>query len=187
LAQSIRLLRFSDIYSLNKMYDCLSDESKCFFHPGFIGFKYISINWLMAQVALASSSFAQLRRLLRRIYPFASILALVSADDSGKIIGFAFVKRQSRNPQRRSIGEFGLCVSDDYQQRHIGSEILAKSIELARKEGFDTVLLTVLTINSQAIHLYEKSGFQISRIIKNGERWNGKIFDSYEMVYYLTH
>ena len=46
----IRSVSIGDILSIHKMYESLSDESKKFFYPGFIGLKLKSLKWLFAQI-----------------------------------------------------------------------------------------------------------------------------------------
>lgn len=163
------------------MYDSLFEENKRFFHPGFLGFESINLNWLLVQLALAASSFAISKKLLLRIYPFAAFLVIVSTDKSGKIIGFAFVKRKSRSVAESFLGELGICVRDGYQKKCVGCELMARLLELAKKEYFQRIYLTVLTRNLRAVHIFEKYGFRKTRIMPYGDVWRGKRFDSVEM------
>jgi len=178
---TIRKLRITDIYALNKMYDSLFEESKRLFHPGFLGFESINLNWLLAQLALAASSFAISRKPLIRIHPLTTFLAIVSTDKSGKIIGFAFVKRKNRSVAESLLGELGICVRDDYQGKGVGCELMARLLELVKNEYFQSIYLRVLTRNLRAVHIYEKYGFRKTRIMPYGDVWRGKRFDSVEM------
>jgi RimJ/RimL family protein N-acetyltransferase len=177
----IRKLQISDIYALLKMYNSLSEESKRFFHPGFISLKFISVQWLLAQFALAASSFTTSRKLLLRVYPFSVFLSIVSTDKFGGITGFAFVKVKSRISQKNFIGELGICVRDCWQGKRVGTELMERLLELAKNEHVKRIYLRVLTDNFRAINLYEKYGFKKTRIIPRGEIWRGRIFDSVEM------
>lgn len=168
------------------MYDSLSEQSKCFFHPGFLGFENISFNWLLAQFALSASSFSFLKKILLRVYPFAALLSVVSTTSSGTIIGFAFIKRKSHNLIERSVGELGICVIDAFQQKHVGSGLLKSLVSMARNEQFHRIYLTVIADNLRAIRLYEKNGFRKTRDIPEGDQWQGKQFGSYELSLYLN-
>ncbi|MDR1992515.1 MAG: GNAT family N-acetyltransferase [Nitrososphaerota archaeon] len=167
------------------MYDSLSENSKCFFHPGFIGFESITFNWLLAQFALAASSFNFSKQLLIRFFPFAALLTVVSTDEKGHIIGFGFVKRKSRRLSESCIGELGICVSDNNRGRGIGTHLLVTLLELAKKEQFYKIYLTVLCKNANAIYLYEKCGFKLERKMPEGDIWRGNRFDSLEWSIYL--
>lgn len=166
---------------LNKIYDLLCEENKRLFHPGFLGFESISINWFLAQSAFAASSFSFSKKVLLRFYPPAALLAIVSTDKSGKIVGFAFVKRRSR-----FLGELGIFVRDGYQGKHVGSELIDNLLSLAKNESFKKIYLTVLADNLKAIKTYEKYGFKKIRLTPKGDLWHGKKFDSYEMYLNLS-
>ena len=176
-----RNLRVLDIAALNKTYDSLSDKSKRFFHPGFLGFKSANLTWFLAQLALATSCFGFLRKPLVRIYPLAAILAIVSTDRKGKIIGFAFIKRKSSNIGERTLGELGIFVIDSYSGKHVGSSMMKRLLSLAKMSSFQKICLTVLTDNIQAINLYQKFDFVKKRLVLKGDLWKGKKFDYFEM------
>jgi ribosomal protein S18 acetylase RimI-like enzyme len=178
---TIRKLRISDIYALNKMYDSLSEQSKQFFHPGFLGFESVNLGWLLAQFAMAASSLAMFKKLLARLYPLAAFLAIVSTDEYGKIVGFAFIKRKSRSLNKSSLGELGICVRDGYRGKRVGSDLMDYLLELAKKEPFQKICLTVLTANLTAVNIYEKCNFKKIRLIQKGDVWRGKRFDYFEM------
>ncbi len=171
---------------VNKMYDLLCEEDKRFFHPGFLGFESISLNWFLAQFAFVASSFSFSKKVLLRFYPFAALLAIVSTDKSGKIIGFAFVKRRSRSLKENFLGELGVFVRDGYQGKHVGSELIDRLLKLAKNESFERIYLTVLADNLKAISMYEKYGFKKIRLTPKGDLWHGKRFDSFEMYLNLS-
>jgi ribosomal protein S18 acetylase RimI-like enzyme len=181
MATIVRELRITDIYAINRFYDSLFDESKRLFHPGFLGFESITPNWVLAQFALVASSFAFSKKLLLRIYPLAAFLVMVSTDKSGTIVGFAFVKHRSHKVKERLIGELGICVRDDYQGKHVGSELMDRLLAQVKNELFQRIYLTVLTDNLKAINMYEKYGFKKTWLMPKADAWRGKRFDSVEM------
>lgn len=77
---------------------------------------------------------------------------------------------------------FGPCISDEYQDKGIGSAILPSIIDIARKFGQKRIILWggVLVCNKKAIHFYEKNGFKNLGTYENIE--NGTSFD---MILYL--
>ncbi len=163
------------------MYDSLFEESKRLFHPGFLGFESINFKWFLAQFALAASCFTLPKKLLLRVYPFSVFLVIVSTNEFGEIIGFAFIKVKRRISKNNFLGELGICVRDSCQGKRVGSELMKSLIELANNEHIQRIYLTVLTNNLKAIHMYEKYAFKRTRIMKKGDIWHGKRFDSVEM------
>jgi hypothetical protein len=91
IAMIIREVRISDLHSLHKMYDSLSEDSKRFFHPSFLGYENISFRWLLFQIALFPSSVKFLRKILLHLFLYSVFLPLVISDQSN-VVGFAFLK-----------------------------------------------------------------------------------------------
>jgi len=56
---------------------------------------------------------------------------------------------------------FGPCISDEYQDKGLGSKLLAHVTDIARRFGKRRIILWggVLADNHRAIHYYEKNGF----------------------------
>jgi RimJ/RimL family protein N-acetyltransferase len=179
---TIRELRISDIYPLHQMYNLLSNKSKRFFHPSFVGSKCNSPQWLFAQFALATSTFSGLKKILLRLYPYSVFLSLVSINEFNEIVGFGFVKVKSRISKESFLGELGIFLRDDYQGKCIGSVLMKRLMESAENENVNRIFLTVLTNNQKAIHMYKKYGFRKIRTMRNYEVWQGEQFDSYEMT-----
>ncbi|MFB0561858.1 MAG: N-acetyltransferase family protein [Candidatus Lokiarchaeia archaeon] len=177
----VRELRISDIIPLNKMYDSFSSESKRYFHPGFLGLRYISFRWFLAQTSLATSAFKPLRKLLLRVYTPSVFLSMVATNEFNEIIGFIFIKVKRRASKKNFLWELGIFVREDYQGKGVGSKLTESLIELARKENVKKIHLTVLTDNVIAIHIYKKYGFKTKRGIMGGDIWRGQRYDSIEM------
>ena len=53
-----------------------------------------------------------------------------------------------------------LYVEEGYRGRGLGSEVLAKTIDVAQKRGLNFVTLSVSSDNITAFHLYSKCGFK---------------------------
>jgi GNAT superfamily N-acetyltransferase len=58
---------------------------------------------------------------------------------------------------------FGLCITDTYQNRGVGSTLLPFMLDIARRFGKRRILLWggVLADNQRAIRYYKKNGFQM--------------------------
>jgi acetyltransferase len=59
--------------------------------------------------------------------------------------------------------EFALLVSDQYQNRGLGTELLRRLLQVARDEKLTRVYADVLAENAEMQHLCERLGFQIRR------------------------
>ena len=178
---NVRELRTVDILALNTMYHSSSKESKRLFHPGFLGFETIGPNWLLAQLALACSSLAILRTLLLRVYPQGVFFAVVSVNEDGEIVGFAFIRVRGHISKSAFFGELGICVRGKYQGKDIGSKLMQRLVDLARNQQIKRIYLTVLKDNIKAIHLYQKYGFRENKTVPEGEVWHQQRFDLVEM------
>ena len=124
--------------------------------------------------------------MLVRIYPLAAFLAIVSTDNYGEIVGFAFIKRKNRDLKQASFGELGICVRDGCRGKHIGSDLMNYLLLLAKKESFQKIFVTVLSDNIRALCLYQKYNFKKNRLILKGDIWRGKRFDCVEMTLNLN-
>lgn len=60
-----------------------------------------------------------------------------------------------------------LTVDPEFQRQGIGSRMLQRFVELARRHGVDTVLLEVRPSNISALALYRKNGFNEVGMRKN--------------------
>lgn len=76
----------------------------------------------------------------------------------GKIIGNASLNRLPRRMSHR--GDFSVAVIKEYWNQGIGSLLLEKILSFAKENTFEIIDLQVRSDNFQAIHLYEKYGFQ---------------------------
>jgi len=61
--------------------------------------------------------------------------------------------------------EFAIIVTDDYQGRGLGSELLRRLLDLAKDEKVGRIVGDVLPDNLAMQHICEKMGFQLRRSI----------------------
>jgi acetyltransferase len=59
--------------------------------------------------------------------------------------------------------EFALLVSDAYQRRGIGTDMLRQLIEIGRDEGLDRITADILLQNTGMQHVCRKLGFELVR------------------------
>lgn len=107
-----------------------------------------------------------------------SLVAVV--DD--RVVGQLGLEVQ-RNPRRRDVGKFGMAVHDDFQNRGVGSALMAAMIELADGWlGLRRLELEVWADNPAAIHLYEKFGFVVEGTGRQFGRRAGALVDAHFMA-----
>jgi ribosomal protein S18 acetylase RimI-like enzyme len=160
------------------MYDSLSDETKQYFHPGFLGFKSINLRWLQSQILLLSSGIATLNRAFAHFYPrlvFLPLVVISECDERKELAAFGFVKLRKLLPNGYFLAELGIVVKTAYQGKGLGYNLLGNLLKLSRTERVKEIFLTVLDENLRAIRLYERYGFR--KIGKTVEYWKGKVFN----------
>lgn len=84
------------------------------------------------------------------------VMFLAKADS--QIVGIASLSRLPRRMNHR--GELAISVIKSYWNRGIGSRLMAQLLSFAKENAFEIIDLQVRSDNCQAIHLYEKYGFQ---------------------------
>lgn len=82
---------------------------------------------------------------------------LLVARDGREIVGDVSISRMARRMSHR--GELGIAVRCEYQNRGIGSRLMAEALKRAREYGFDLIELELRADNAAARRLYEKFGF----------------------------
>ncbi|MCK4732800.1 MAG: GNAT family N-acetyltransferase [Methanophagales archaeon] len=156
----LRPLRVTDLWSVHRMRDSLSQESKRFFPSRIWGFRSISWYLVLAQGALIISCNAFTRRLLRRVYAKASFFTIVAVDthkSNNRVIGVGYLRGTTI---WREFYLGGICVHDSYQELGVGSNLMEELISYARGKGAQRIILGVQRDNVKAISLYKKYGFK---------------------------
>lgn len=169
----IRPFCLRDLIKLNLAYDFTSEEVKKFFVEEFLGFKNISLKWLIRQVALTLSSITLMKKLLMRLYYRAVYLPLVAINRNHEVVGFAYLKIKHRLAENKYLAVLGIYVMEDYQGKNFGSKMIECLIEIGRQNDVKCISLTVRAENIKAISLYLKYGFvpiQVEELIEM-EKW----------------
>jgi putative acetyltransferase len=87
------------------------------------------------------------------------------------------------SPRRRDVGTFGMAVHDDFQGRGVGSALMAAMLDLADNWlGLRRIEMEVWADNAQAVHLYEKFGFEVEGVGRQYGRRAGELVDAYFMA-----
>ena len=110
---------------------------------------------------------------------------------NNKLVGFIILTKK----ENKEILIFTLFVDENYRRRGIGTKLIKFSMDNARfiyKDAYFS--LHVMVTNENALTLYKKLGFKITKtlpdfylwLIPKGEkREEGKNYDGYEMEYHF--
>jgi len=177
----IRELRALDIFSLDKMYDSLSDKSKLFLHLGYLGFESVGFSWFPMHLALFLSSIVVVRRVLKRFFPSLVLFSLIIVDEKNYLIGFSLLKLKERLKHDAWWAELVMGLRDGYQGKGLGSKLMRATINRARSESINGIFGTALEINVGTLHFDQQHGFKITGIAEGSVRWRGRKYDNVEM------
>jgi len=133
----IKKFALADKEKLFQRYESLSDEAMRWGMPPYAR-ERIEKGWL-----------SNLQNLI-------SIVALFQ----NRIVGHSqiFIFPHSR---RKVTGVLLIYVHQDFQDVGLGTVMLIKLLQLAKKDGMHRIVLHVFADNKRVVHLYEKLGFKI--------------------------
>lgn len=121
---------------------------------------------------------------LESIYTSDRNLYLVAIDD-GEIVGSGTFSSYSRS-RLSHRGEIALCVKKSMWGKHIGSQLMEKLLDFAKKNAkVELVSLEVRCDNVRAISLYEKFGFKKIGTFKGFLKIYNEYADCYMMEKFL--
>jgi len=105
---------------------------------------------------------------------------LVAVTD-GQIVGAASL--ESMRQRRAHVGQVGVMVHDDYTRRGIGSRLMTAILDIADNWlNLHRLELQVYTHNQEAIHLYQRFGFEIEGTLRDYAYGEGRYLDAYTMA-----
>ena len=159
----IRKLRVEDKEKLITLYASLSDEA---------------VRWGMPPYTNEN-----IRRWFSNLQNLIGLVAFYN----DKIVGDA---RIYKFPHNRRIGtsDLAMYLHQTFHNVGLGTAMLSRLIELAKKEGLHRIGLTVVAYNKRAVRLYQKFGFKIEGMMKDayfGE--DGKYHDELVMGLILAN
>jgi L-phenylalanine/L-methionine N-acetyltransferase len=109
----------------------------------------------------------------------------VAVDESGEIIGTVMIDGKQR-PAVRHRGELGINVAARWRGQGVGRALMERALACARESGvFTRIELIVLARNENAIHLYERLGFQHEGRRQRAMLRNGEYLDDLMMALLL--
>ena len=87
-----------------------------------------------------------------------ALIAVSLKEDNEKEIGVA---RYITNPDKKSC-EFALVVSDQWQRKGIGHQLMHQLVEIARERGLEIMQGEILSNNFKMLELIQSLGFKVS-------------------------
>ena len=181
----IKSLRFTEIYSLNRMYSSLSNKSKFFFHPPNLQWTLKPI-CIITKTLLILSTLPLIEPLRVKIFPVGVMLPIIAVNTNNEAIGFANLVINKRIREGYVAG-LSMGVHDRYQGKKIGSYLIERLLRIAHRFKVHKIILTVDCKNKIAISLYKKFGFEIEEKVQNGDFWDGRSITIYKMSKILNN
>jgi len=84
----------------------------------------------------------------------------------GKVVGHAQIFKFPHS-RRKGTGDLVIYLHQDFHNIGLGTAMLTKLIELAKKEKMRRIGLSVVVDNKRAVSLYQKFGFKIEGVMKD--------------------
>jgi ribosomal protein S18 acetylase RimI-like enzyme len=106
------------------------------------------------------------------------------ADDSGQIVGWCDVRRESV-PTYRHEGLLGMGLLPGYRGRGLGEKLILAALDAARSAGLERISLSVYAQNTRAMALYRKVGFVHEGTRVRGRKVDGAYDDIHMMAYFF--
>lgn len=118
----------------------------------------------------------------KRITETESCYSLVAV--SGEhVIGMLTIETFPNRPRRRHVGRIGISVSEAWQGKGVGKELMQAGIDLADKWlNLLRIELEVYADNEAAIRLYEGFGFEREGVMRQHAFRDGRYIDSIMMA-----
>jgi RimJ/RimL family protein N-acetyltransferase len=139
---TIRLLAENDKEGLFQMFSSMSEEA---------------LQWSMAPYTREGID--------RWISNISNLISLV-AEHGNRIVGYTQIYRFSQ-PRRKGIGEQLIYLHQDFHNVGLGTAMMEKLLQLAKKKGMHKIDLSVVADNKAAIQLYRKLGFTVEGVSKD--------------------
>jgi RimJ/RimL family protein N-acetyltransferase len=133
---TIRFLTVDDKDGLFHMFSSMSDKA---------------LEWSMAPYTIES--------IQRWIDNIKNLIPLV-AEYENKIVGYTSIYKFPHQ-RRKGIGDQLIYLHQNFHNVGLGTAMIEKLLQLAKKEGMHKIELYVVADNEVAIHLYRKFDFQI--------------------------
>lgn len=138
----IRRFRMEDKESFFRFHGSFSDEALLWGMPPYTR-EMLERNWFS------------------RIENVISFIAL----HEDRVVGHAQILKFP-HARRRGCGDLLMYLHQDFHNVGLGTAMMNRILELARKEGMHRIGLHVIADNTRSVHLYEKLGFKIEGVLQ---------------------
>jgi L-amino acid N-acyltransferase YncA len=101
----------------------------------------------------------------------------VAKDDSGQVVGFAFLRPYHPAPTLRRTAEIGYFLHPEHTRRSLGGQILTHLMNEAREIGVDNLVACISSLNEPSLAFHRTHGFAECGRFKAIGRKNGRDFD----------
>jgi putative acetyltransferase len=119
----------------------------------------------------------------KRLADMASDDFILVAEVAGEVVGNLGLHPASRSPRRRHAALIGMSVRDDWQNRGVGTALLAAAVDLAENWlNYTRLELTVYTDNAAALKLYRRFGFALEGTLRAFAFRDGRFIDAHTMA-----
>jgi len=96
-------------------------------------------------------------------------MTFIAARVNNQLIGGASL--EPRRGKASHVAYVGIYLRKEFRNMGVGTRLMKAAIETARERDFEIIKLTVFASNYQAVHFYQKFGFQECGKIKNGVKF----------------
>ena len=112
--------------------------------------------------------------------------SVVVKEDSGKVVGFAFLHPYHSASTLRRTAEITYFIVPEHTRKGLGTAILERFVEEAQELGVDAILASISSRNEESIRFHRKNGFhKCGRFRKVGRKF-GEDFDVIWMQLHLS-
>ena len=139
---TVRFLAEKDRVELFQMFSSMSEKA---------------LEWGMAPYTMEV-----IERWIKNIQNLISLVA----EHNNRIVGYASILKFP-HPRRKGVGDQLIYLHQDFHSVGLGTAMMEKLLQLAKKESMHKIELTVVADNKIALHLYNKLGFQTEGISKD--------------------
>jgi L-amino acid N-acyltransferase YncA len=103
--------------------------------------------------------------------------AMVVKDESGTVVGFAFLHPYRSESTFHRVAEITYFIHPDHTGKGLGTRILKEFVEAAKARGIDTFLASISSRNEASLRFHVKHGFEECGRFRRIGRKFGQDFD----------
>lgn len=106
---------------------------------------------------------------------------VIVAEEAGQVVGWGSLNPFSPRASYRFVADFSLYVERGRRGQGVGSQMLARLVELAREHGYHKLVLTTLPWNAAGLRLYAAFGFREVGVYREQGQLDGGWVDTVVM------